>query len=266
MKCIKDLIAISKKEILLNKEDYNFKTQLNLVNTIESNIEKNENILWYPSSFSDFDDLLYFNNDRLDILGEHDPILYIHTDILSKQDIGFLPEQNFFNSYGGSSTYSITIPIPTNSEYQYKSITLSYFSLGSRKPKYKINLFGFSNNEILDMFIYSNIHVKYLYTTFTNEQLESNIEPHYYFHFYNVLQTKFHIGICLEDFRDMEKQNSKIMRFLKSQKNEIQEKVLPNLTETKEDILYKYRIEKINKDGKIRFLGNYIEGLKCRFI
>ncbi len=47
---------------------------------------------------------------------------------------------------------------------------------------------------------------------------------------------------------------------------EIQEKVLPNLTETKEDILYKYRIEKINKDGKIRFLGNYIEGLKCRFI
>ena len=28
----------------------------------------------------------------------------------------------------------------------------------------------------------------------------------------------------------------------------------------------KYRIEKINKDGKIRFLGNYIEGLKCRFI
>ena len=266
MKSIKDLIAISKKEIIQNKEDFNYDTKLNIVNTIESYIEKNENILWYPSSFSDFDDLLYFNNDRLDILGEHDPILYIHTDILSKENIGFLPEGNFFNSYSGSSYYSTTIPITTNNGYQNKSITLSYFSLGSRKRKYKINLYGFSNNEILDILINSKINIKYLYTTFTNEQLESNIEPHYYFHFYNVLQTKFHIGIHLEDFGDMEKQKNKIMNFLQLQKNEIQEKVLPNLTETKENILNRYRIEKINKDDKIRFLGYYVQSLKCRFI
>lgn len=263
MTLIKNLISLSKNEISKNREDPNYIYKLDLIKTIENHINNNENILWYPSSFSDFNDLLYYNNDRLDMLQDNDPILYIHTDILD--NISLQPERNYYNTFG-QHYYSFNISMDTSLESGSRSITFSEFSLGGKNFKYKINLFGFSNNDILEMFMNSGLFIKYLFTTMTNEQLQTNIEPHYYFQFYDILQIKFHVGTFLEYFGNIEIQNSKVRNFLKLQNKEIREKVLSKLIITEGEIANKYKVEIINKDDKIRFLGHYNEILKCRFI
>ena len=263
MNYFKDLINITKNKINQDKDDFNFENKLELINEIEKSIENNLDILWHPSSYNNFENLIYFNNNRLDFLENNSPILFIHNDISSKEYIDLYPERTYFSFAYGNDYFSITINL--ENEFRGQSITLSKFSSGANNYKFKINLFGFSNNEILRIIIKSKINIKYLYTTVTNEQI-ANIEPHYYFYFYNILNIKFHIGINLDNFDDIEKQKNYITDFINSQSIVMKKNLLLNMNENMVEIIKKYNIIKINTNDKIRFISYDFEHLKCRFI
>jgi hypothetical protein len=266
MNYFKDLINITKNKINQDKDDFNFENKLELINEIEKCIENNLDILWHPSSHNNFENLIYFNNNRLDFLENNSPILFIHNDISSEEYIDLYPERTYFKSFAyGNDYFSTTINLQNENEFKSKSITLSKFRSGANNYKFKINLFGFSNNEILGILIKSKINIKYLYTTFTNEQA-ANIEPHYYFYFYNILNIKFHIGTDLDNFNDIENQKKYITDFINSQSIVVKKNLLLNINENIVEIIKKYNIIKINTNDKIRFISNGFEHLKCRFI
>lgn len=267
MKSFKEIINKVRLEINKQADHYNFDAITHLVNKIESCLEQNEDILWYPAAFYDFQNLLYFNNNRLDFLETHSPILFIHNDIAPIDLINLVPEKSFFSHSYGNSYDAITVNLNNIEGDGNKSILISECSLGKNNKKYKISLFGFSNDELLEIIINTNINIKYLYTTFTSGPgSENSIEPHYYLYFYNILKTKFHIGIFLEQFENIDVQKKNILNFLETQHHSIKSIVLENLKLCKNEIIHKYRVEKVNTSNKIRFITTDYERLHCRFI
>jgi hypothetical protein len=271
MKSFKEIFKIIKEEIdtkrNISGDSYSYNQEMNLFNSVTSCFEKNQDILWYPSAHNDFKDVVYFNKNRLEFLGDDSPIFFIHNDISPITYINLREEGYFFNYDFGNNYISKTFNLNKLEGDENKSITIASCSLGKGQLKYKINLHGFGNNEMLEMIIKEKIEIKYLYTTFTSGPgSENSIEPHYYLYFYDLLKTKFHIGIFIENFEAIDYQKNNVSNFLTTQSQEINKIVSSKLNQDIKEIIGKYKIVKVNTTDKTRFISNHFDMLSCRLI
>lgn len=224
---------------------------------------ENPDILFYPSSFADTGDLIYFDNRKLPELEKDTPSIYIHSD---------LGKNNLMNDVRQRLKESNQFRIKETELFNSQGKEVSLFELlvkKSRRTKWLLQFTGTPNEELLKLFINKGISIKYIYSVCDgithgmggDDELE-NISTIYYPYFYKILNTKYHITEFHSDnyYKKIEKawydkQKKNLINFsnhLNSKEKRIS--ILRNTEILIGDFVSKFKAKKINKPTE-RFLG-----------